>query len=1327
MSTAAPKPALVHASNPLRICRSMPPGIDVLVVAGSKDAFCVVLQLCRGSPTSSPDTGSGAQDATAASAPAPLSFVCAVFNGAFGTRQLHVAVTSAPTPAGPQLEQLVARLRPARVVFCGTCVSGQRAGNVRVEPGNVLVASQVLGYAGDASDGEAVLLHTLRDDWRRDALPVGAPLDLAVLWANADTSSGTSSPGSPASPSLSAQLGQLHVGPIATVAEDARVASKDAWKTAVGVDTRGVLGRAAAQLGGIPFDLVVMGVIAATADGDKDDDVHGAAAAAAAAAAARAAAAWLLQFLSELEPLQPLSLDTVVCSGTEPLPGPELLRTAPSSLLSAQHQTVPFQGRDDAVAALCDWVLRDDSIVPPLAIALVHGPGGVGKTRLLIEVCENLRKQKDQIAGFLQMPYAAAAAPLTNAPVARDGRGATVTIVIDDADCCPNQVAALLSLLATASWRRYGKVRVVLLARSAGVWLDACKGASISAVSSLLSQAKVLSLAGLALDQDDLAMQFRIAVDAFGQRLGIVTTHLSPPPLSDTPRYSRILYVHMKALAALLDTRKDTFIDAILEHELLRWQVGELSSVPVDEATRDLKRLLAAVTLRGGCRDRVAAEACGQALNIARLDDAVTALSRAYSSKDAFIAPLEPDMLAEALVYDALVRPSASGSDSQERSHVLQLLPNGHDNPSDSDDSAAHERRRIVQALFGDHDRGALNSAFAVLARISADHAGVEPWSAAVLEADIDGRWLVAFRAVVSMVDAESTDVRWRALDTQLGATLAAVLERQGTLVKAQTIMQVLPRYTVALREVAEWSARKIVAAAAAAATTAAAAATTATSPSGVARASSVHHAHALLELSFRQSELGQYERSLETAREAVAEADDLATTSSDDAASQALRAKCLTNLAGRLSDVGSDNAVENTALQALLIWRELACVGSDHAKEMVECLVLLCAHLVDLRRCDAALHAAFEAVALCERFSHPQYLAACLHRMALAHRGVGKFDRALESAQRAVAIAREIANECPDAFAHTLASALNTLGLTQSSLALHQEAVSSTEEAVELFQRLARRHPDAFNRKLASALNNLGNYYGARGLPERALDFVTKAMTLERAMTLTRPANIRLELAASLTNLAIHFSAVGQYESALASAQEAVQIYSDLARRGPNAYLKELAASLTNLAAIQSKMNQMKEALVSMKQVVQALRHLASQNPDAVLPALVVSLNNLCLCELDLHYSRAALQTAQEATAMSRKLVKKSSDAGPTRAADLRRLATSLDFLGRALLETGQSALSEHAFQEAIGLVEQLVEKNGDASSTDHLRDLRARLDRAAASAYVPSSCAIQ
>jgi hypothetical protein len=61
------------------------------------------------------------------------------------------------------------------------------------------------------------------------------------------------------------------------------------------------------------------------------------------------------------------------------------VRRQPSRLLAARHQVVDFTGRERELTELAVW--RDDPDLG-LAVTLLHGPGGQGKTRLAAQFAQ---------------------------------------------------------------------------------------------------------------------------------------------------------------------------------------------------------------------------------------------------------------------------------------------------------------------------------------------------------------------------------------------------------------------------------------------------------------------------------------------------------------------------------------------------------------------------------------------------------------------------------------------------------------------------------------------------------------------------------------------------------------------------------------------------------------------------------------------------------------------------------------------------------------------------------------------------------------------------
>ena len=62
---------------------------------------------------------------------------------------------------------------------------------------------------------------------------------------------------------------------------------------------------------------------------------------------------------------------------------------SPARLLDPRREVVGFVGRDRELAELAAWCQDDDECG---RLRLVTGPGGVGKTRLAVELADRMRK-----------------------------------------------------------------------------------------------------------------------------------------------------------------------------------------------------------------------------------------------------------------------------------------------------------------------------------------------------------------------------------------------------------------------------------------------------------------------------------------------------------------------------------------------------------------------------------------------------------------------------------------------------------------------------------------------------------------------------------------------------------------------------------------------------------------------------------------------------------------------------------------------------------------------------------------------------------------------
>jgi hypothetical protein len=265
----------------------------------------------------------------------------------------------------------------------------------------------------------------------------------------------------------------------------------------------------------------------------------------------------------------------------------------PASLLNARYRFVPFyeSGRRELLEDLRRWC--DDP--EPVRARLLVGPGGVGKTRLLIEFCERLRARQWG-AGFLSKR---ASKERFHALVRSTG---PALIVLDYAESRSDLGELLSAVAARRNGNLSGTIRVVLLARTAGAWWTSVQEVEGS-IRDLLAGDPVTVLDAVAPCPADREEAFRQARKALAATTG-VTEPTTPVPSLDDPSFDRVLFLHMAALQAVvgLQIAPSRLLDDTLEHEERFWvqQTGLVGDRAKQVFTEQCRSVVAAVTLVGG-------------------------------------------------------------------------------------------------------------------------------------------------------------------------------------------------------------------------------------------------------------------------------------------------------------------------------------------------------------------------------------------------------------------------------------------------------------------------------------------------------------------------------------------------------------------------------------------------------------------------------------------------------------------------------------------------------------------------------------------------------
>jgi hypothetical protein len=223
---------------------------------------------------------------------------------------------------------------------------------------------------------------------------------------------------------------------------------------------------------------------------------------------------------------------------------PRDLAQQPSRLLRAGHQVVPFTGRTTDLDQLARW--RDDPD-EKLAIRLVHGPGGQGKSRLAAHFADLCRREQWTVWQASANEVDAEPMDTTSPPAPPAG----VLLVVDYAERWP--IPDLRKLLREPLVNQGGvPVRVLLLARPAGGWWESL---ATWVDETLDAPAEVHPLPPLADTPQARHDLFQQARDRFAEHLGVPgdqARRIGPPrTLSTDEDYAQVLTIHIAALAAV--------------------------------------------------------------------------------------------------------------------------------------------------------------------------------------------------------------------------------------------------------------------------------------------------------------------------------------------------------------------------------------------------------------------------------------------------------------------------------------------------------------------------------------------------------------------------------------------------------------------------------------------------------------------------------------------------------------------------------------------------------------------------------------------------------
>ena len=1030
-------------------------------------------------------------------------------------------------------------------------------------------------------------------------------------------------------------------------------------------------------------------------------------------------------------------------------PAPGATRS-PLQLIKARTGIVPFTGRDK-LAKLTDWANKQpEESREDLAVAVVTGVGGSGKTRLAAELCSNLEKN-GWVAGFIPKTAELSEAELTWLTRVESH----LLLVLDYAEeSHKEELARLLRRLR----ERAAPTRVVLTARSAGAWLDDLLKDDV------LSGAMAQGLRRFELPRqaENSAKMAKRAAKRFARYLE--TPEPADVEIPQNSRWTTLDFVFHGWLiasevdAAGLPSSREGLYEEILRREIEYWQdeAKRQEMATVSEAT--LRTSAAVLSLLGPRTVSETADVLSRLPEWSEVELRKTyaeLLSKMLADPgDAYV--LRPDPVAEKLVVEVFVDdgetldvpeelldrvlPPDPLSDSRlneatcppavarraesykaQSKHVCEAITRCTSQGEAPATQLAHSALRCRQHLWISGLEAALKQGGPfVTALEDALKAGMNIPAAEIAKSIPLGHAYLRGLAVTAMTrnqEKDMTPAERVVYMNNLSARLAEAGDHKGALKavwEAVEIYRGLPERDAAEiifdlagllsnlsgrlsevgdREGALEASRKAFGIYRGLAEKDAAA-------FGPALTSSLNN------LSVMLSKAGHREGALDMIREAV----EIwrAFAKQDAAAFNPELASSLNNLAIRLSDAGDRDGALEAIRKAVEILRGLS-EGDPAAFNPGLALSLnnLSGCLSDVGDREGALKAAREAVEIRRRLAegspaafNPD-LAESLNNLSLRLSGVGDRGGALKAIREAVGIYRGLVAGNPAAFNPDLAGSLNNLSGCLSGVGDRGGALKAIREAVEIYRGLAKGDPAAFNPDLAGSLNNLSGCLSRVGDREDALKAAWGAVEIYRGLAKGDPAAFNLDLARSLSNLSLCLSRVGDREDALKAAWGAVEIYRGLVAGNPAAFNPDLARSLSNLSNQLSDVGDREGALKAMREAVEIYRGLVAGNPAAFSPDLAGSLNNLSIRLSRVGDSEGGLKASQEAVEIWRGVAEKNPVVFNL------NLAMSLNTLSNCLSDVGDRGGALEPIREAVEIYRGLVEKNAAAFETDLVRAL--------------------
>lgn len=339
----------------------------------------------------------------------------------------------------------------------------------------------------------------------------------------------------------------------------------------------------------------------------------------------------------------------------DPQPAPlttSMARRFPSRVLAARYEIVDLVGRSQELARLTEWAMGPD----PVAVRVVHGVGGQGKTRLASSFARDMTAAGWTVMRATHRLHLGVSASAGSEEIT-EASGTGLLVVIDYAERWP---AADLQTVLNAHVGLRGPLRVLLLARDVrGWWRTPCEALLDDGVEQV-DDVPLLSLTdGLAGEGSDAESAFWEAATAFAHHLGLEDLPAVSLPNNVSELGQHTLTLHMAALVSVDAATRGSdppsspagFSAYLLQRERRGWaELREGGRITCTARRMGHASLVAALTQGLPYRQGIdAVRATGIAESDADADEVLHDHQVAYPIVEpgTVLEPLAPDRLAE--------------------------------------------------------------------------------------------------------------------------------------------------------------------------------------------------------------------------------------------------------------------------------------------------------------------------------------------------------------------------------------------------------------------------------------------------------------------------------------------------------------------------------------------------------------------------------------------------------------------------------------------------------------------------------------------------------